>query len=43
MKELIEYIADQLVNDPTQVSVTEANENGRVRIELRLPRMIWAE
>lgn len=38
MKELIEYIANQLVEDPTQVSVSEVEENGRVRIELKVAK-----
>ncbi len=38
MKELIEYIADQLVDDKSQVSVTETEENGRVRIELKVAK-----
>lgn len=38
MKELIEYIADQLVEEKSQVSVTEAEENGRVRIELKVAK-----
>lgn len=36
MKELIELIAKQLVDDPSQVSVTEFEEGGRVRIELKV-------
>jgi predicted RNA-binding protein YlqC (UPF0109 family) len=38
VKELIEYIANQLVEDPSQVSVKEVDENGRVRIELRVAK-----
>jgi len=38
VKELIEYIADQLVEEKSQVSVTEAEENGRVRIELKVAK-----
>ncbi len=38
MKELIEYIAKQLVEDQSQVSVEEVEENGRVRIELRVAK-----
>jgi len=38
VKELIEYIADQLVEDKSQVSVTESEENGRVRIELKVAK-----
>jgi len=36
MKELIELIAKQLVDDPSQVSVTESEEGGRVRVELKV-------
>ena len=38
MKELIEYIANQLVDDPSQVSVSEEEESGRVRIELKVAK-----
>ena len=38
MKELIEFIAKQLVDDPTQVSVTEIEEEGRVRVELKVAK-----
>jgi len=38
VKELIEYIANQLVEDQSQVSVEEIEENGRVRIELRVAK-----
>jgi len=38
VKELIEYIAKQLVEDQSQVSVEEVEENGRVRIELRVAK-----
>jgi predicted RNA-binding protein YlqC (UPF0109 family) len=38
VKELIEYIADQLVEDHSQVSVKESEDNGRVRIELRVAK-----
>ncbi len=38
MKELIEYIANQLVEDQSQVSVNEVEENGRVRIELKVAK-----
>jgi predicted RNA-binding protein YlqC (UPF0109 family) len=38
VKELIEYIADQLVEDKSQVSVTEMEENGRIRIELKVAK-----
>jgi predicted RNA-binding protein YlqC (UPF0109 family) len=38
MKELIEYIATQLVEDQSQVSVKEYEEGGRVRIELKVAK-----
>ncbi len=38
MKDLIESIAKQLVDDPSQVSVSEIEEGGRVRIELKVAK-----
>ena len=38
MKEFIELIAKQLVDDPSQVEVTEKEEGGRVRIELKVAK-----
>ena len=38
MKELIEYIATQLVEDQAQVSVKEYEDSGRVRIELKVSK-----
>ena len=38
MKELIESIAKQLVDDPSQVFVTEIEEGGRVRVELKVAK-----
>jgi hypothetical protein len=38
MKDLIEYIATQLVEDQTQVSVKEYEDSGRVRIELKVAK-----
>jgi predicted RNA-binding protein YlqC (UPF0109 family) len=38
MKELIEYIANQLVNDPSQVDVSEVEESRRVRVELKVAK-----
>jgi len=38
VKELIELIAKQLVDDPSQVVVTENEEGGRVRIELKVAK-----
>ncbi len=36
MKALIEYIARSLVDDPTEVRVTEKRERGEVRLELEV-------
>ena len=38
MKELIEYIANQLVDDPSQVTVSEEEEAGLIRIELKVAK-----
>lgn len=39
MKELIEYIAQSLVDDPTQVQVDESRGGaGKLRLELRVAR-----
>ena len=38
MKELIEYIATQLVEDQAQVAVTETEANGRVHLELKVSK-----
>lgn len=38
MKELIEYIARSLVDDPTQVSVNQEPSAGKSRIELRVAK-----
>ncbi len=38
MKELIEYIATQLVEDQDQVLVKEYEDGGRVRIELKVAK-----
>ena len=38
MKELVQYIAQSLVDDPTKVEVNEIEENGQVRIELRVAK-----
>lgn len=38
MKDLIEAIAKQLVDDPSQVYVSEIEEGGRVRIELKVAK-----
>jgi len=38
MKELVEYIAKSLVEDPSKVEVNEVDENGNIRIELRVAK-----
>ena len=38
MKELVQYIAQSLVGDPAKVEVNEIEENGNVRIELRVAK-----
>jgi predicted RNA-binding protein YlqC (UPF0109 family) len=38
MKELIEYIALSLVDDPSQVEVTQTREGGRENLELQVAR-----
>ncbi len=38
MKELIEYIANELVEDKSQVVVKEIEEGGRIRIELQVSK-----
>ena len=38
MKELIEYIATSLVNDPTQVHVTEIRRGATVNLELQVAK-----
>ncbi|HEY60547.1 MAG TPA: KH domain-containing protein [Anaerolineae bacterium] len=38
MKELVEYIAKALVDDPSQVEVTEIDEGERVLIELKVAK-----
>ena len=38
MKELVEYIARSLVEDPTQVEVEQVRGGGRVRLELRVAK-----
>ena len=36
MKELVEYLAKQLVDDPDQVSVTEVSSGSQLILELRV-------
>ena len=38
MKELVQYIAQSLVDDPAKVEVNEIEENGNIRIELRVAK-----
>ncbi|MBM3137581.1 MAG: KH domain-containing protein [Chloroflexi bacterium] len=38
MKEFIEYIANELVEDKSQVVVKEIDEGGRIRIELQVSK-----
>ena len=38
MKELVEYIANQLVDDPSRITVKEIDEGGRVRVELQVSK-----
>lgn len=36
MKEVLEYLARNLVDDPDAVSVTQVDEDGRIRLQLRV-------
>ncbi len=38
MKELVEFIANELVEDKSQVVVREIEEGGRIRIELQVSK-----
>ena len=38
MKELIEYIARSLVDNPMQVSVNQARNGGKIQLELRVAK-----
>jgi predicted RNA-binding protein YlqC (UPF0109 family) len=38
VKELVEYIANELVEDKSQVVVKEIDESGRIRIELQVSK-----
>ncbi len=38
MKELVEYIARSLVDDPTQVQVEQVKSAGKVHLELRVAK-----
>lgn len=39
MKELIEFISQKLVDDPTNVSVTEVDRNHTTLLELRVSKL----
>jgi len=43
VKDLVEFVARSLVDDPTQVQVIQTRQGGKVHLELKLRRMIWAE
>ncbi|MCL4562887.1 MAG: KH domain-containing protein [Chloroflexi bacterium] len=38
MKELIEFVARSLVDDPTQVQVNQSRDVGKVHLELRVAK-----
>ena len=38
MKDLVEYVACSLVDDPTQVKVEQDRTGGKVRVELRVAK-----
>ncbi len=38
MKDLIEYVARSLVDDPTQVQVSQSRGSGKVHLELRVSK-----
>ncbi len=38
MKDLIEYVARSLVDDPTQVQVAQSRGSGKVHLELRVSK-----
>jgi predicted RNA-binding protein YlqC (UPF0109 family) len=38
VKELVQYIAQSLVDDPSKIEISEIDENGNVRIELRVAK-----
>jgi predicted RNA-binding protein YlqC (UPF0109 family) len=38
VKELVKFIAQSLVDDPTKVEVNEVEDSGNVRIELRVAK-----
>jgi hypothetical protein len=38
VKEIVQYIAQSLVDDPAKVEVNEVEENGSIRIELKVAK-----
>lgn len=38
MKELVEFVARSLVEDPTQVQVTQSRGTGKINLELRVAK-----
>lgn len=38
MKELVQYIAQSLVSDPAKIEINEIEENGNIRIELKVAK-----
>lgn len=38
MKELVEFVARSLVEDPTQVQVTQSGGTGKINLELRVAK-----
>ena len=38
MKELVEYVARSLVDDPTQVQVNQTRQGGKVHLELKVAK-----
>lgn len=38
MKDLVEFVARSLVDDPTQVQVSQARQGGKVHLELKVAK-----
>jgi uncharacterized protein len=38
VKELVQYIAQSLVSDPAKIEIKEIEENGNIRIELKVAK-----
>jgi predicted RNA-binding protein YlqC (UPF0109 family) len=38
VKELVQYIAQSLVSDPAKIEINEIEENGNIRIELKVAK-----